>query len=548
MSSTFGQPVNNFSTTLATAHATGDGQLAMASGSGAQLGTLPAGRVYRVTAIRAPETTSEVILGIFEATGLSTDTLTGVTSVEGTTDGGLIAGTTLEVRVTAKFLAEVQTAVNALEASAGNATAIQTRAIAATAPTDGQALVWSASGSSWQPTTAAGPQGPAGPTGATGPQGDAGPTGPAGATGPQGDPGATGATGAQGPAGDQGPAGPTGATGAQGPQGATGAAGATGATGATGPTGVVAATAPITYDSGTQTVGIAIGAGLSVTGGALVATGGGSGVTSFNSRTGAVVPASGDYAVDQVTGAAPLASPTFTGAVVSPVFNVSGSNSGYIVSRRDTTAPAFTLLSNAGELTVGNEVNGHAPITVDPSSDVVAFLASPTAPTPTTGDNSTKLATTAFVIANAGGTPPTGTNGQASLESSYTITPPLGAFQDTGLSITLPAAGTYLITGNVRISFQVSGGNGWISVELFNATTAADVPSSPRLTFLDTIGTGVNQQMSTGYSWLITTTSANNVIHLYALINGAGTFSTEIPPQISSDINGATSLAFIRLA
>ena len=38
--------------------------------------------------------------------------------------------------------------------------------------------------------------------------------------------------------------------------GSTGATGATGPTGPTGPTGVVTATAPITYDSGTQTVGI----------------------------------------------------------------------------------------------------------------------------------------------------------------------------------------------------------------------------------------------------------------------------------------------------
>lgn len=43
-----------------------------------------------------------------------------------------------------------------------------------------------------------------------------------------------------------------------------------------------------------------------------------SGVSSFNTRTGAVVPATGDYAVGQVTGAAPLASPTFTGTPSLP--------------------------------------------------------------------------------------------------------------------------------------------------------------------------------------------------------------------------------------
>lgn len=42
--------------------------------------------------------------------------------------------------------------------------------------------------------------------------------------------------------------------GTPGPQGPAGPTGPTGATGATGPAGVVAATAPISYDSGTQTV------------------------------------------------------------------------------------------------------------------------------------------------------------------------------------------------------------------------------------------------------------------------------------------------------
>lgn len=37
-------------------------------------------------------------------------------------------------------------------------------------------------------------------------------------------------------------------------------------------------------------------------------------VTTFNSRNGAVVPTSGDYSVGQVTGAAPLASPVFSGS------------------------------------------------------------------------------------------------------------------------------------------------------------------------------------------------------------------------------------------
>lgn len=46
--------------------------------------------------------------------------------------------------------------------------------------------------------------------------------------------------------------------------------------------------------------------------------GGGGAVSSVFTRTGAVVAASGDYTVAQITGAAPLASPSFTGAFTLP--------------------------------------------------------------------------------------------------------------------------------------------------------------------------------------------------------------------------------------
>ena len=68
-----------------------------------------------------------------------------------------------------------------------------------------------------------------------------------------------GAQGAKGDTGDQGPQGPQGEQGIQGIQGEKGDKGDTGDTGPQGPQGVpgvVAASAPVTYDSGTQTVGI----------------------------------------------------------------------------------------------------------------------------------------------------------------------------------------------------------------------------------------------------------------------------------------------------
>jgi hypothetical protein len=123
-----------------------------------------------------------------------------------------------------------------------------------------------------------GDQGLPGDTGATGPQGEAGAQGEPGLQGPQGPQGEAGPQGIQGEPGVQGPAGPQGEQGPQGPQGLkgdTGAAGATGpagATGAQGPAGVVAATAPLTYTSGTQTVALSYGSGLSIVDGALTAS------------------------------------------------------------------------------------------------------------------------------------------------------------------------------------------------------------------------------------------------------------------------------------
>ena len=119
-------------------------------------------------------------------------------------------------------------------------------------------------------TGATGPTGPTGAQGPTGPIGETGPTGPVGPTGP------TGETGATGPAGPMGPTGPAGGpTGPTGPTGPGGQAGAVGPTGPTGPAGAAGPTGP--------------------TGPA-----GENGVASFNSRTGAVMPQSGDYNATQI--------------------------------------------------------------------------------------------------------------------------------------------------------------------------------------------------------------------------------------------------------
>lgn len=166
-------------------------------------------------------------------------------------------------------------------------------------------------------TGATGPAGPTGAQGPTGPIGETGPTGPVGPTGAAGAAGPTGPTGAQGqtgPAGETGPTGPTGptgevgATGPAGPMGPTGPAGGpTGPTGPTGPSGQAGAAGP------TGPTGPAGAAGpTGPTGPA-----GENGVSSFNGRTGAVLPQAGDYNATQI----PVSGEPEAGSVAAALSN-----------------------------------------------------------------------------------------------------------------------------------------------------------------------------------------------------------------------------------
>ena len=130
--------------------------------------------------------------------------------------------------------------------------------------------------------------------------------------------------------------------------------------------------------------------------------GGGSGVSSFNARVGAVTPQQSDYdaffttpaeaasgapvqsvagragtvtlSVGDVSGAAPLASPAFTGTPTAPT---------------PATASNSTLISTTAWVRAQNYVTSASP----------ALTGTPTAPTATAGTSTAQLATTAFATA-----------------------------------------------------------------------------------------------------------------------------------------------------
>ena len=190
-------------------------------------------------------------------------------------------------------------------------------------------------------TTVVSTPGPPGPTGATGPAGPTGPTGAAGDTGPAGLAGPTGATGATGPAG------PTGATSTvPGPQGPTGPQGPNWQVGAG--LALNTGTTPFTIDVITPYVPIsgAVMTGLLTLSGPptgplgaatkayvdSAVTGSTAGVTSFNTRTGAITLTAAD-----VSGATGLL--TTGGTLTGPLTLTNASQASVVFNN---TIPTIT--------------------------------------------------------------------------------------------------------------------------------------------------------------------------------------------------------------
>ncbi|HTR24659.1 MAG TPA: hypothetical protein VMI10_11800 [Terriglobales bacterium] len=181
-------------------------------------------------------------------------------------------------------------------------------------------------------------------------------------------------------------------------------------------------TGSITRPTGVQVIGRIESGGVRLSlSGPSGGSGGGGAVSSVFGRTGAVTAQSGDYSVGQVTGAAPLASPTFSGVATQPDGTMI-SSSGW--------AGSPTFLNNVtinGNLSVAGNISqtSSSPtqwsgkdwtgttVTVPSGMDYSLGVGSDnamkcqlasgasclpsTAVTQSGGDNSTKFATTAYV-------------------------------------------------------------------------------------------------------------------------------------------------------
>jgi hypothetical protein len=136
-------------------------------------------------------------------------------------------------------------------------------------------------------------------------------------------------------------------------------------------------------------------------------------------------------------------------------------------------------------------------------------------------------------------------NGSSVLGATFNITGTAGTFQDTGLSVTLPGAGTYRVTADVNVKLTGNAGTGWwITLEFYNSTDAAAVANSERLGIL-TATTGVQQQIGLSMHKIITV-AASKTIKLYAARNGSGSPSWTAS-DIASTANGRTEMSYERI-
>jgi hypothetical protein len=118
-----------------------------------------------------------------------------------------------------------------------------------------------------------------------------------------------------------------------------------------------------------------------------VGGGDGGAVSSVFGRSGAVIAATGDYTVAQVTGAAPLASPALTGVPTAPT-------AGALTNSTQIGTTAYTDTAVGVEKTRALAAEALLAPLASP-----ALTGTPTAPTAAPGDTSAQLATDAFVAA-----------------------------------------------------------------------------------------------------------------------------------------------------
>ena len=126
---------------------------------------------------------------------------------------------------------------------------------------------------------------------------------------------------------------------------------------------------------------------------------------------------------------------------------------------------------------------------------------------------------------------------------TYTIPACNAGYADTGLTMPLSPAGTYLIWYQARTNLNVSSGAGaYVLTQLYNVTDGTAVPYSQM------IGAYASD-VSKAYYGIATvfkkvTVSSPKVINVYAACVATGTVTTK---SVNSDSNGWTGSGYVQI-
>lgn len=219
------------------------------------------------------------------------------------------------------------------------------------------------------------------------------------------------------------------------------------------------------------------------------------------------------YLSPTTAGAITSTKPSTGGQVVKPVLIADSATSGYVLPQVGSLVSTYV----AGDVPYASATDTLSRLAIGAAGKVMT--SSGTAP--------------------QWSDPVTATTGEAALGSDYTVT---SSYASVGVSVTLPAAGTYLILATVAGRCQVSSGQGAIDVRLYNTTDSAAVSSSDRQAFAAT-GQDLANWGTTALAWLVTV-AASKTIRLEATRRSIGS-----PVWVNSSIQSTyTLLDYVRLS
>lgn len=152
------------------------------------------------------------------------------------------------------------------------------------------------------------------------------------------------------------------------------------------------------------------------------------------------------------------------------------------------------------------------------------------------------------LTSNGGGSAPTfqslpGTNTSLTIMSgNFTITSGGGTYQDTGLQVTLPSAGTYIVWYSTTGLLTLSSGGAQIQTRMYNSTDSSAVTGSDAISVFNAT-TGATYIGSASMA-IPVTVAGSKTIKLQTCTNGGTTFTSRI---LISDGTSNTVLGYTKL-